>query len=98
MRWTWTVPILVLVIALTGGRSIHLVLWPEHDAAEHSHGHWHGDVYHVHHHDHDEAGDESLDDHAAQPHDHDHGLTNAPGDDNNSISLMATPARRDQWK
>jgi hypothetical protein len=98
MRLTWTVPILVVVIALAGGRGVHLLHGPEHDAVEHSHshGHSHGDEYHEHHHGHDEAVNESLDDHAGQP--HEHGVTNAPEEESSPTSLVATAARRDQWK
>lgn len=96
MHWTW--PILVLAIALAGRGLSHWSSVDHHVHGEHSHshGHWHGDMYHEHHHDHDEPVDESLDDHASQP--HDHGVTDAPEEENNPTSLVATAARRDQWK
>jgi hypothetical protein len=98
MRWTWITPILVLVIPLAGRGFPHWSHAAEHAHVEyvHSHGHWHGDDYHEHHHSHDEAVTESLEDHAQQP--HNHGWTNAPEDDSNSSTLIATTFRRHQWK
>jgi hypothetical protein len=97
MRWTWAAPILLVVLALVGGRALHLRHWVHHAEADHvhSHAHWQGDERHEHHHGHDEAVTESLDDHAQQP--HEHGWTNAPNEESNPTTLIVAPARRDQW-
>jgi hypothetical protein len=96
MRWTWL--ILLLAVALAGRVLPHWSSVSQHTHADHAHthGHWHGDDYHEHHHSHDEPVNESLDDHAEQP--HEHGFTNAPEEENNPTTLAATAARRDQWK
>lgn len=98
MRWTWAAPALLTVLALGGGRALHLRDGVHQAEADHvhSHGHWHGDEYHEHGHGHDEAVTRSLDDHARQP--HEHGCTNAPDERSEPAALIAVPARRDQWK
>ncbi len=98
MRWTWAAPALLTVMALVAGRAMHLGDGVRHAGADHahSHGHWHADVYHDHGHGHEEGVTRSLADHSRQP--HEHGFTNAPAEESVPATLIAVPARRNEWK